>query len=74
MFSIANTAQVGISNCSATGYTKSGGAAFVFANCNYVTLTGTNTARTSAYALYMNNSFIEFNSNSKINYNNIGSV
>lgn len=74
MFSIANTANVGIVNCSATGYSTSGGAAFVFAHCNYVALTGTNTASTSAYALYMNNSFIEFSSSSTINYNNIGSV
>lgn len=74
VFNIANTANVGIEDCSATGYSKSGGAAFVFANCNYVTLTGTNTASTSAYALYMNNSFIEFGSNSTIKYNNIGSV
>lgn len=74
VFSIAYTANVGIVNCSATGYSTSGGAAFVFANCNYVTLTGTNTASTSAYALYMDNSFIEFGSTSTIKYNNIGSV
>lgn len=58
VFSIANTANVGINNCSATGYSTSGGAAFAIGSCNYVTFTGTNTARTSAYAVYMNNSFI----------------
>ncbi len=74
VFNIANTANVSIKDCSATGYSTSGGGAFVFGSCNYVTLTGTNTASTSAYALYMNNSFIEFGSNSTIKYNNIGSV
>lgn len=74
VLSIATEGNVGIKDCSATGYSTSGGAAFAIGNCNYVTLTGTNTARTSAYALYMNNSFVEFNSNSTINYNNIGSV
>lgn len=58
VFIIANTANVGINSCSATGYLPSGGAAFAIGNCNYVTFTGTNTARTSAYALYMSNSFI----------------
>lgn len=58
VFNIANTANVGINACSATGYLSSGGAAFAIGSCNYVTLTGTNTARTSAYALYMNNSFV----------------
>lgn len=58
VFNIANTANVGINGCSATGYLPSGGAAFAIGSCNYVTFTGTNTARTSAYALYMNNSFI----------------
>ena len=58
VFIIANTANVGINNCSATGYSTSGGAAFAIGGCNYVTFTGTTTARTSAYAVYMNNSFI----------------
>lgn len=58
VFTIANTANVGINNCSATGYSTSGGAAFAIGGCNYVTFTGTTTARTSAYAVYMNNSFI----------------
>ena len=74
MFNIANTANVIIVNCSATGYSKSGGGAFVFGSCNYVTLAGTITASTSAYAVYMNNNFVEFNSGSTINYSNIGSV
>lgn len=58
VFSIANTANVGINDCSATGYLPSGGAVFAIGNCNYVTFNGTNTASTSAYAVYMNNSFI----------------
>ena len=74
VLSIMTTVNVGIEDCSATGYSTSRGAAFAIGSCNYVTLTGTNTAGTSAYALYMDNSFVEFNSNSTINYNNIGSV
>lgn len=74
VFNIANTANVGIADCSATGYSTSGGAAFTIAHCNYVTFTGTNTASTSAYAIYMVNSVIEFDSSGTINYNNIGSV
>lgn len=58
VFSISSTANVGIEDCSATGYSTSGGAVFAIGNCNYVTFNGTNTASTSAYALYMNNSFI----------------
>lgn len=58
VFSISSTANVGIEDCSATGYSTSGGAAFAIGSCNYVTFNGTNTASTSAYAVYMNNSFI----------------
>lgn len=58
VFAIRNTANVDINNCSATGYSTSGGAAFAIGGCNYVTFTGTTTARTSAYAVYMADSFI----------------
>lgn len=74
VFNIANTANVGIEDCSATGYSKTSGAAFTIGHCNYVSFTGTNTASTSAYAIYMVNSVIEFSSGGTINYNNIGSV
>lgn len=74
VFNIANTANVSIKDCSATGYSTTSGAAFDIAHCNYVAFTGTNTASTSAYAIYMVNSVIEFSSSGTINYNNIGSV
>lgn len=74
VFNIANTANVSIKDCSATGYSTTSGAAFTIVHCNYVAFTGTNTASTSAYAIYMVNSVIEFSSSGTINYNNIGSV
>lgn len=74
VFNIANTANVSIKDCSATGYSKTSGAAFTIGHCNYVAFTGTNTASTSAYAIYMVNSVIEFSSSGTINYNNIGTV
>lgn len=58
VFNIANTANVGIQDCSATGYSETRGAAFTIGHCNYVSFTGTNTASTSAYAIYMVNSVI----------------